>query len=206
MRHLLQILVAIGLAATLAGAAAAERSRVTSFTLSPGESLTPHPRANVETATLPPPAPPPPPAPSLLAEQLVGRWTERDAAYCAGEQYLVEWTAERARVRFAGRTIDDVAVRYTAGPDGVKVERLAPSGESLGYWLLVGIDADHVKWVETAERRGTAAPTVIGQPDKLLVRCGDTAPAPGLLARAKLWWATFLDRLWPASTPTQPTS
>jgi hypothetical protein len=205
MRRTVCVFVAIGLTAALGGAAAAERSRITSFTLSPGESLSPHPRANVETATLPPPAPPPPPKPPLAPEELPGRWTERDPAYCEGEQYLVEWTADRQRVRFGGRIIEDIAVRYSANPDGIKVERLAPTGEPIGYWLLVGIDGDHVKWVETAERRD-AALSVIGQPDKLLVRCTGTAPPPGLMQRARHWWATFLDRLWPSGTPPSPTS
>ncbi|MBI3514753.1 MAG: hypothetical protein HY060_11930, partial [Proteobacteria bacterium] len=91
--------VALGLALALAAAADAadgdgpsRKPRITSFTLSPAESLPPRPRSQVETAPLD--TPPPPPsmlvaAVPLAPEQMLGRWTERDARFCRDEQYVV---------------------------------------------------------------------------------------------------------------------
>jgi len=212
MRNAVAVIIAVGLTAALGapGARAADRSRITSFTLSPAESLAPHPRPSVETAALPAPEPPPPPVvvpppPPLTLEQVLGRWTERDPAYCEREQYVLEWTPERMRILLDGRTIDAGAVRYTSDADALKVERLAADGEVVGYWRLAGIDDDHIEWVETAERRGTAI-AVIANPNKLLLRCGaSAAPAPGLMLRAQRWWAAFVDRLWTAE-PARPAS
>src|SRR5271170_5995293 len=176
MRNAVAVIIAVGLTAALGapGARAADRSRITSFTLSPAESLAPHPRTTVETVALPAPtvAPPVvvPPPPPLDSAQLLGRWTELDPSYCEQEQYVLEWMPAQMRVLLDGRAIDSAAVRYAADGDALKVERLAADGTVAGYWRLVGIDDDHVKWATIAERRG-AALGVIAAPDKLLVRC-----------------------------------
>jgi hypothetical protein len=187
------------------------QSRITSFTTTPGEALPPRPRARVDTAPLATPAPPPSmvvAAAPLVAERLIGRWTERDAAYCRDDQYVIEWLPDRLRLVLDGRAIDGGRVRYA--PDGVtlKIERLSDAGEVDAYWRLVAVDADRVEWVETAELRG-AALEVIARPDKLLVRCAPaTEPAPGVLSRARRWWAALLERLWgaPAAGAASPPS
>jgi len=202
--------IALGLGAAL-GVQAADRSRITTFTLSPAESLAPHPRTAVDTVALPAPevaAPPAvaPPLPPLAREQLMGRWTERDPAYCEQEQYVLEWAPEQMRILLDGRVIDSGAVRYTEDGEALKVERVAADGTLVASWRLFGVDDDHVKWVAAAERRDTAL-TVTANPDKLLVRCTATAaPAPGLMLRARRWWAAFVDRLWPAAEPPRPAS
>lgn len=214
MRSAGAVIIAIGLMTALGavGVRAAESSRITSFTLSPAPALPPHPRTTVETVTLPAPEPPAavvvPPPPPLLREALLGRWTERDPAYCEQEQYVVEWTPEQMRILLDGRAIDAGPVRYTSDGGALKIERLGAGGEVAFYWRLVGVDGDHVQWVASAERRNGAL-TVIATPDKLLVRCAaDAAVAPGLMLRAKRWWAAFVDRLWtaPPAEPPRPTS
>jgi hypothetical protein len=205
--------IALGLGAVL-GAQAADRSRITTFTLSPAESLAPHPRAAVESVALPAPeiaapavvGPPQAPLAPLAREQLLGRWTERDPAYCEQDQYVLEWTPEQIRILLDGRVIDGGAVRYTEDGEALKVERVAADGTVAASWKLFGVDDDHVKWVAAAARRDTAL-TVTANPDKLLVRCTATAtPAPGLMLRARRWWAGFIDRLWPAAEPPRPAS
>jgi hypothetical protein len=198
-------LIAIGLIGALGDARAADRSRITSFTLSPAEALPPHPRTAVETMALPAPEVVPavvvPPSPPLAREQLLGRWTERDPAYCEQDQYVLEWAPEQVRILLDGRVIDSAAVRYTEDGDALKVERLAADGAVAGNWRLFGVDDDHVKLVAPAAPRDTAL-TMTAEPGKLLLRCGAAAaPPPGLMLRARRWWAAFVDRLWPAPEP-----
>src|SRR5277367_5980586 len=193
MRICGSIIIAVSLiAARDGGACAAERSHITTFTLSPAESLAPHPRTTVETIALPAPADPEPivvAASPLSRDELLGRWTERDPAYCQEERYILEWTRDRMRVVLDGRPIDSGSVRYVSDSDALKVERLTAAGAVAGYWRLAAVDDDHVKWLETAEQHGAAA-TVIAKPDKLLVRCAaDAERAPGFAQRAKRWWA-----------------
>ena len=186
----------------IASANAADKPRITTFTISPAEPLSPNPRARVETVPLN--VPPPPPSMvvatvPLTPEQMLGRWTERDARFCQEEQYVVEWGADRLRLVLDGREIDGGAVRYVADGATVRIERLSETGEVAAYWRLIGVDDDHVEWVETAERRG-AVLQVIAKPDKLFVRCApDAERAPGFAKRLQRWWAGVLGRLWPAS-------
>jgi len=197
MRIFAPVIIALGLIAALAaGARAAERSRITTFTLSPAESLAPHPRTSVETAILPAPAPPPEPiviaASPLARDELLGRWTERDPAYCQEERYVLEWSQDRMRILLDGRPIDSGGVRYVTDSDALKVERVTDAGVVTGYWRLAAVDGDHVKWLETAALHGTTA-TVTAKPDKLLVRCApDAGLAPSFAQRAKRWWAALL--------------
>jgi hypothetical protein len=196
MRIYVPVIIAVSLIAALAvGARAAARSRITTFTLSPAESLAPHPRTSVETVALPAPADPEPvvvAASPLSRDELLGRWTERDPAYCQEERYVLEWTRDRMRILLDGRPIDSGGVRYVTDSDALKVERLTDTGAVAGYWRLAAVDGDHVKWLETAEQHGGAA-TVIAKPDKLLVRCAtDAEPAPGFAQRAKRWWSALL--------------
>ncbi|MBV8169240.1 MAG: hypothetical protein JO021_20775, partial [Alphaproteobacteria bacterium] len=169
------------------------------------------PRTSVETKSLAPPAPPVPiatPAIPLPPEQLFGRWTERDPAYCREERYLLDWTPERVRVVLDGRAVDTGAVRYVADGATLKVERLTDAGEVAGYWRLVAIDDATIAWVEIAEKRGDAF-EVVSQPDKVFLRCaGDAAPAPGFFTRMRRWWAAKLERWWPSQSPpdAKPTS
>ena len=211
MRIAVVVIFAIGLIAP-PDAGAAERSRITTFSLTPGEALPPRPRAKVDTEALPAPLSPAaaaaaaaaagPVPPVLTADTLIGRWTERDPGYCADERYTLEWTADAMRVVFDGRLIDGSAVRYDGDGIGLRVERVDRGGKATGYWRLVRVDDDHVRLVETAERRG-AAPVVVTTSDKLLVRCASgTVPPAGLAARAKLWWSGFVERLWPTAPPT----
>jgi hypothetical protein len=216
MRIAVVVIFAIGLIAP-PDAGAAERSRITTFSLTPGEALPPRPRAKVETEILPAPVPPAaaaaaaavagPVPPPLTADALIGRWTERDPVYCVDERYTLEWTDDAMRVVFDGRPIDGSAVRYDSDGIGLKVVRVDRAGTTTGYWRLVRVDDDHVRLVETAERR-SAAQAVVTTSDKLLVRCaaGGTPPA-GLMARARLWWSGFVERLWPTNPPAPaPTS
>src|SRR5258708_26987492 len=196
MRIFVPVIIAVSLIAALAaGARAAERSRITTFTLSPAESLAPHPRTTVETDALPAPADPEPivvAASPLSRDELLGRWTARDPAYCQEERYVLECTPDRMRIVLDGRPIDSGGVRYVTDSDALKVERLTDAGAVAGYWRLAAVDGDHVKWLETAEQRGTAI-TVVAKPDKLLVRCATAAePAPGFAQRAKRWWSALL--------------
>src|SRR4051812_23159063 len=158
------------------------QSRITTFTISPAESLPARPRTSVETKTLAPPAPPVPittPAIPLPPDQLLGRWTERDPAYCREERYILDWMPERVRVVLDGRAVETVAVRYVADGPSLKVERLTDAGEVAGYWRLVAVDDATIAWVETAEKRGDGF-EVVAQPDKVFLRCaGDAPPAPG---------------------------
>src|SRR5581483_6247383 len=101
MRGAAAVIIAIGVAALGgAGVGAAERARITTFTISPGEPLKPQPRGAVETSALPVPVvtPPPPPLPPLTAERLAGRWTERDPVYCEQATYVIDWTPDRMAI------------------------------------------------------------------------------------------------------------
>jgi hypothetical protein len=177
------------------------QSRITSFTISPAESLPPRPRSSVETSTLAPPAPAVPirtPAITLARDQLLGRWTEQDPRYCREERYVVEWLPERVRIVLDGRAIDSGAVRYIVDGPTLKVERLNEAGDVVGFWRVLAVDDTTVAWVETAERRGTDF-EVVARPDKVFVRCaGDAGPAPGFLTRARRWWAAKLERWFPS--------
>jgi hypothetical protein len=202
--------IVLGLASAPARAADADApprgSRITSFTISPAPSLAPHPRPRVDTRPLDAPAVPSVvvAAGSLAPERMIGRWTERDPAYCRDDQYVVEWSADRLRVVLDGRTIDASGVRYAVDGATLKVERLGAGGEVASYWRLAAVDDDHVEWVESAERRGDAL-AVIAKPDKLFVRCApEDAPAPGLLARAQRWLAAARERLWPTPAVATP--
>jgi hypothetical protein len=193
----------------LTAAAAEPKSPTTSFTVSPAPGLPPNPRRAVDVAPLADPTPPAPPASvalPLAAAQLYGRWTERDPAYCDREQYVLEWTPDRLRVLVDGRAIEARAVRYASETGSLKMERLTDAGEVAGYWRLVAVDDDHVKWSENAERRGDGTVEVIARPDRLLVRCpADAAPAPGWFGRAKLLFTSLIDRVSPWSkTPSGP--
>ncbi len=210
----LRIGVCLVVAALLALGGAEARgasSRITTFTIRPAEPLPARPRARVETAPLEGPAPPPSmviAAEPLQPEQLLGRWTERDAAYCRDEQYVVEWLPDRLRLVLDGRAIDAGRVRYV--PDGatLKIERLTDAGAVDAYWRLAAIDDARVEWVETAELRGDTL-EVIAKPDKLLVRCAPgIEPAPGVVTRARRWWAALLAHLWgpPADAAPRPAS
>ena len=176
------------------------QSRITTFTISPAETLPARPRTSVETKSLAPPAPPAPivtPAIPLSADQLLGRWTERDPAYCREERYILDWMPERVRVVLDGRAVDTGAVRYVADGPTLKVERLTDAGEVAGYWRLVAIDDATIAWVETAEKRGDGF-EIVAQPDKVFLRCaGDAPPAPGFFTRVRRWWAAKLERWWP---------
>jgi hypothetical protein len=192
-----------------AGAARAQdgpprQSRITSFTISPAESLPARPRVSVETKSLAPPPPPVPiitPAITLAADQLLGRWTEQDPAYCREERYLLDWQPARVRVVLDGRAIDTAAVRYVADGPSLKVVRLTDAGEVAGYWRFVAVDDTTIAWVETAEKRGDAF-EVVAQPDKVFLRCAaDAAPAPGFLTRLRRWWSAKLERWWPGAPP-----
>jgi hypothetical protein len=178
------------------------QSRITTFTISPAESLPARPRSSVETKTLAPPAPPVPivtPAVALAPDQLLGRWTEQDPAYCREERYLLDWQPDRVRVVLDGRAIDSGAVRYVADGPSLKIERLTDAGEVAGYWRFVAVDAATIAWVETAEKRGDAF-EVVAQPDKVFLRCATGAePAPGFVTRLRRWWNAKLERWWPSA-------
>lgn len=206
------------LALTAAAPASAQRasndgppksSRITTFTITPAEPLPPRPRVSVETTSLAPPVPPAPPVPiatpvpALAPEQLIGRWTERDPAYCREERYVLDWQPGRVRVVLDGRPIDSAAVRYVADENTLKVERLTDAGEVVGFWRIVAVDDATIAWVETAEKRADGF-AVMARPDKVLVRCPDDAdPAPGFITRARRWWAAKLEHWWP-SAPSEP--
>jgi hypothetical protein len=199
MRIAAPFILAVGLIAPLglsgAASAAAERSRVTSFTLSPAESLAPHPRTLVETQALPAPAQPEPTviaATPLSRDELLGRWTERDTAYCQDDQYVLEWTRDRMRILLDGRAIDSDGVRYVTDDEALKVERLSAAGDLIGYWRLGAVDNDHVQWLAVAEQRGGTL-AVTAKANKFLTRCpAGTGPPPSLVQRAQRWWASLV--------------
>jgi hypothetical protein len=194
------LIVAVAMAAAPAGAA--DKPRITSITITPAEPLAPHPRPRVDTAPLDvPPGPPSmvvaaaPPAP----DRMLGRWTERDARFCQDEQYVIEWQPARLRVVLDGGAIDGGAVRYVVDGATLRIERLTDAGEVDAYWRVIGVDDDHVEWVETAERRNGEL-AVIAKPDKLFVRCpANATPAPGFMTRARRWWASVVARWWPSA-------
>jgi hypothetical protein len=142
----------------------------------------------------------------LTPERLLGRWTERDARYCENERYVIDWEPERLRLTLDGRAIDGGRVRYVPEGATLRVERLTDAGAVDAYWRFAAVDDDRVEWVETAELRDDAL-EVIAKPDKLLVRCaGGAESEPGVLARARRWWAGMLERLFPSASSDRPAS
>jgi hypothetical protein len=206
------LVVGLGIAAghVAASDGPPRKSRITTFTISPAESLAPHPRPRVDTTPLD--TPPGPPsmvvaASPLAPEQVLGRWTERDPGYCDNQEYVVEWRPDRLRLMIDGREIDGGRVRYTADGMTLKIEHLNDAGTVDAYWRLEGVDDGHVEWVETAELRdGVLA--VIAKPEKLFLRCGPGPEHPpgmmaGMMDRVRGWWTAFVGRLWPASPPAR---
>lgn len=183
------------------------RLRSTTFTLSPGESLKPQPRPRVETGPLDPPAPAVAPV-VVTPDRLFGRWTQVDLGYCEHDQYVLEWAADRQRIVLDGRAIETRKVRYSADAGSLKVETLRDGVDPVGYWRLVPIDDDHVKWTENAElRRDRAGLELVAKPDKLLLRCPPVAaPPPGLFGRVKRLWTGMVDRLLPRADEGAPSS
>lgn len=174
------------------------RLRSAGFTISPGEALKPHPRPRVETAPLDPPAAALTAA-GVTPDRLFGRWTQADLGYCEHDEYVLEWAADRQRILLNGRAIETRQVRYSADAGSLKVENLRDGIELVGYWRLVPIDDDHVKWTENAElRREGAGLEVVAKPDKLLLRCPPAAaPPPGLYGRVKRLWTGMVGHLLP---------
>lgn len=206
----LTLALVVGLGVVAADAVAADgpprKSRITTFTISPAEPLAPHPRPRVDTRPLD--TPPGPPsmvvaATPLLPDQVLGRWTERDPAYCDNQEYVVEWLPDRLRLMIDGREVDGGRVRYAADGMTVRIEHLSNAGAVDAYWRLEGVDDGHVEWVETAELRDGGL-AVIAKPEKLFLRCGPGPERPvGMMARLRRWWGSFVERLWPASPPAQ---
>src|SRR5258707_314409 len=91
---------------------------------------------------------------------------QADLGYCEHDQYVLEWAADRQRILLDGRAIETRQVRYSADAGSLKVENLRDGIELVGYWRLVPIDDDHVKWTENAElRRDRAGLEVVAKPD-----------------------------------------